>query len=160
HDDPKTWEEIKANGHAAILGVGHCSTCAPAVATHAITLDVKYGVPSVALHTATFQTATRSVRRVAGLPNAPTVFVPQPVMGKTAAGRKAYVNGADPAPRRPVMQEIVAALTLAVPLGAEEHDTSTPRLVAADSDDTLHQLFLDSDWTDKLPIVLPTEERV
>ena len=28
-DDPKIWEEIKANGHAAILGVGHCSTCAP-----------------------------------------------------------------------------------------------------------------------------------
>src|SRR5262245_54599175 len=26
-DDPKTWEEIKANGHGAILGVGHCSTC-------------------------------------------------------------------------------------------------------------------------------------
>ncbi len=23
HDDPKTWEEIKAQGHAAILGVGH-----------------------------------------------------------------------------------------------------------------------------------------
>lgn len=23
HDDPKTWEEIKANGDAAIIGVGH-----------------------------------------------------------------------------------------------------------------------------------------
>ena len=23
HDDPATWEEIKARGHAAILGVGH-----------------------------------------------------------------------------------------------------------------------------------------
>ena len=23
HDDPTTWEEIKARGHAAILGVGH-----------------------------------------------------------------------------------------------------------------------------------------
>ena len=50
-DDPKTWETIKANGHAAIVGVGHCSTCAPAVATHAITLDTKYGVPTVAMHT-------------------------------------------------------------------------------------------------------------
>jgi len=26
HDDPKTWDEIKANGAAAIVGVGHCST--------------------------------------------------------------------------------------------------------------------------------------
>ena len=24
HDDPELWKEIKANGHAAILGVGHC----------------------------------------------------------------------------------------------------------------------------------------
>lgn len=23
HDDPATWEEIKARGHAAIVGVGH-----------------------------------------------------------------------------------------------------------------------------------------
>jgi hypothetical protein len=23
HDDPATWEEIRAHGHAAILGVGH-----------------------------------------------------------------------------------------------------------------------------------------
>lgn len=23
HDDPTTWEEVKARGHAAILGVGH-----------------------------------------------------------------------------------------------------------------------------------------
>ncbi len=55
HDDPQTWERIKADGHAAIVGVGHCSTCAPAVATHAITLDTKYGIPSVALHTDKFE---------------------------------------------------------------------------------------------------------
>ena len=23
HDDPKTWEEIRSSGHAAIIGVGH-----------------------------------------------------------------------------------------------------------------------------------------
>jgi hypothetical protein len=54
HDDPATWEIIKANGDAAILGVGHCSTCAPAVATHAITIESKYGVPTVAIHTDKF----------------------------------------------------------------------------------------------------------
>ena len=53
-DDPKTWNEIKANGDAAIIGVGHCSNCAPAVTTHAITLETKYGVPTVALHTDKF----------------------------------------------------------------------------------------------------------
>ena len=38
-DDQELWSEIKANGHAAIIGVGHCSTCAPAVSTHAITME-------------------------------------------------------------------------------------------------------------------------
>ena len=111
HDDPKTWEEIKANGDAAIVGVGHCSTCAPAVSTHAITLDTKYGVPSVAMHTDKFDKVVTSVRKMAGLPEAPCVFVPQPVMGKSAEELKAYVNGKDPVTGRPVMQEIIAALT-------------------------------------------------
>ena len=38
-DDPALWNEIKTQGHAATIGVGHCSTCAPAVSTHAITLE-------------------------------------------------------------------------------------------------------------------------
>jgi hypothetical protein len=111
HDDPTTWDEIKANGHAAIVGVGHCSTCAPAVSTHAITLDTKYGIPAVAIHTDKFDKVVKSVRTMAGLPDAPCVFVPQPVMGKTAAELAAYVNGSDPITGKPVMQEIVAALT-------------------------------------------------
>ena len=114
HDDPDTWEEIKQNGDAAIIGVGHCSTCAPAVATHAITIDTKYGVPTVAVHTDKFDKVVSSVTKMAGLPGAPTVFVPQPVMGKTAAELRAYVDGADPITGKPVMLEIVAALTTAL----------------------------------------------
>jgi hypothetical protein len=111
-DDPKTWEEIKANGHAAIVGVGHCSNCSPAVATHAITLETKYGVPTVALHTDKFDRVVESVTKMAGLPQAARAFVPQPVMGKTTAELEAYVNGKDPISGRPVMQEIVEALTV------------------------------------------------
>jgi hypothetical protein len=113
-DDPKTWQEIKANGHAAIVGVGHCSNCSPAVATHAITLETKYGVPTVALHTDKFDRVVQSVTRMAGLPQAARAFVPQPVMGKTAAELKAYVHGRDPITGRAVMQEIVEGLTVAL----------------------------------------------
>src|SRR5262252_6649671 len=112
-DDPKTWEEIKQNGDAAIVGVGHCSNCSPAVATHAITLETKYGVPTVALHTDKFDRVVQSVTKMAGLPQAPRAFVPQPVMGKTAQELKAYVNGKDPISGRPVMQEVVEGLTVA-----------------------------------------------
>jgi hypothetical protein len=113
-DDPRTWQEIKANGDAAIIGVGHCSNCAPAVTTHAITLETKYGVPTVALHTDKFDKVVASVAKMAGLPEAPRSFVPQPVMGKTAAELAAYVNGNDPITGRPVMQEVVEALTMAL----------------------------------------------
>jgi hypothetical protein len=111
HDDPKTWEEIKSNGDAAIVGVGHCSTCAPGVATHSITLETRYGVPTVALHTDKFDKVVQSVTRMAGLPDAPRAFVPQPVMGKTAEELRAYVDGNDPVTGRPVMQEVIAGLT-------------------------------------------------
>jgi hypothetical protein len=114
HDDPKTWAEIKANGDAAIVGVGHCSNCSPAVATHAITLETKFGVPTVALHTDKFDRVVQSVTKMAGLPQAARAFVPQPVMGKTADELKAYVHGKDPISGRPVMQEIIEALTVAL----------------------------------------------
>src|SRR5438552_1042698 len=113
-DDPKTWEEIKAKGDAAIVGVGHCSTCAPGVTTHAITLETKYGVPTVALHTDKFDRVVASVAKMAGLPQAPRAFVPQPVMGKSTAELRAYVYGRDPITGRPVMQEVVTALTTAL----------------------------------------------
>ena len=113
-DDPRTWEEIKQNGDAAIVGVGHCSNCSPAVATHAITLETKYGVPTVALHTDKFDRVVQSVTKMAGLPQAARAFVPQPVMGKTAEELKAYVHGRDPITGRAVMQEIIEGLTVAL----------------------------------------------
>ena len=114
HDDPKTWEEIKANGDAAIVGVGHCSNCSPAVATHAIALETRYGVPTVALHTDKFDRVVQSVTKMAGMPDARRAFVPQPVMGKTATELKAYVYGKDPITGRPVMQEVIAGLITAL----------------------------------------------
>src|SRR5205809_6921198 len=66
-DDPTTWEEIRARGHAAIAGVGHSSTCAPAVAAHALTIEAQYGVPTVAVHTDKFDRVVRPVARVTGM---------------------------------------------------------------------------------------------
>jgi hypothetical protein len=114
HDDPKTWEEIKANGDAAIVGVGHCSTCAPGVTTHAITIETRYGVPTVAIHTDKFDRVVASVAKIAGLPEARRVFVPQPVMGKSAEELRAYVYGKDPHTGVSVMQEVIAGLTTAL----------------------------------------------
>jgi len=72
-------------------------------------------VPTVALHTDKFDKVVQSVTKMAGLPQAARAFVPQPVMGKTADQLKAYVYGKDPVSGRPVMQEVIEALTVALP---------------------------------------------
>jgi hypothetical protein len=91
------------------------------------------------------------------------VYVPQPVQGKTRAEMRAYLEGTDPISGRPVMQEVVEGLTGSLSeddLSGLSFDRSTPRLCEPDTQANLHRLFLRRDWTDKLPIVLPTEERV
>jgi hypothetical protein len=100
---------------------------------------------------------------VNGMPRTRAVFVPQPVMGKSAAELRAYVDGNDPLTGRPVMQEVIEGLTK--PFDAEDlkkvvYERTTPRLVEPDTERNLQRLFMDNHWTDMLPIVLPTEERV
>jgi hypothetical protein len=162
-DDPELWTEIKTRGHAAIIGVGHCSTCAPAVSTHAITLETQYGVPTVAIHTDKFVKVVQSVTRMGGLAQAPVVYVPQPVMGKTEGELRAYVEGNDPHTGASVMKEIIDALTQGLAAnapGEEPYARTTPRLVDPATEDELLALFETNLWTDHLPIVLPTEARV
>ena len=128
-----------------------------------MTIEAKYGVPTVAVHTDKFDRVVRSVATTNGMPGLRQVFVPQPVMGKSALELRAYVDGKDPLTGRPVMQEVVEGLTRpfnAEDLGPLEFDRSTPRLVAPDTAPNLERLFVEKHWTDMLPIVLPTEERV
>jgi hypothetical protein len=128
-----------------------------------MTIEAKYGVPTVAMHTDKFVDVVRSVAAVNGMPGLRQAFVPQPVMGKTARELRAYIDGRDPISGRPVMQEVLEGLTRPfddADLKFVEYDRSTPRLVAPDTEEDLHRVFLENRWTDTLPIILPTEERV
>src|SRR5262249_40499748 len=125
--------------------------------------EEKYRVPTVAIHTDKFDRVVRSVAAVNGMAALRQVFVPQPVMGKTARELRAYVDGVDPLPGLPVIPHALEGLThpfADADLGPVEFDRSAPRFVARDTEENLHRLFLDQSWTDQLPIVLPTEERV
>jgi hypothetical protein len=128
-----------------------------------MTIEASYGVPTVAVHTDKFDRVVRSVAEVNGMAGLRQVFVPQPVMGKTARELRGYVDGQDPITGRPVMQEIVEGLTRSLDdagAGTSDFDRSTPRLVGPDTEENLQRLFLDNHWTDCLPVVLPTQERV
>jgi hypothetical protein len=128
-----------------------------------MTIDHKYGVPTVAFHTQPFERVVRSVTQLNGMPRMRQVFVPQPVMGKTPQQLRAYIDGTDPTTCRPVMQEVIEGLTMSLDdedLKQITFERSTPRLVEPDTEENLHRLFQDNQWTDYLPIILPTEERV
>ena len=128
-----------------------------------MTIEAQYGVPTVAMHTDKFDRVARSVAAVNGMAELRQVFVPQPVMGKSPRELRAYVDGQDPLTGRPVMQEVIEGLTTPFDgqgVGTIEYDRSTPGLVEADTEENLHRFFMESRWTDYLPIVLPTEERV
>jgi hypothetical protein len=137
--------------------------CAPEVSGHAKELEVDYGVPSVAVHADAFARLVESVARVNGMPRQRRAFVPTPVLEKTPAELRAYIEGDDPVHGRPFMATVLDALTKPLPpedLRGVAYDRSTPRLVEPDTEENLQRLFRESRWTDYYPIVLPTEERV
>jgi hypothetical protein len=161
-DDPELWAEIKAKGALVVMAIGHCSTCAPAVAVHCMHLE-DMGIPTAPIVTTAFNDLVTAVTVKAGMPELRFTFVPHPVGGKPPALLRDYVLGLDTITGRPVLDEITGALTRALTetdrmTGALERPV--PRLLGAPSEDALHALFLDAGWTDGLPVVLPTEERV
>lgn len=92
-------------------------------------------------------------------------FTPYPVVGMPAARLREYVEGNDPISEKPLAREITDALTK--PLTSEEKKPvlrpSAPprtRLLEPDTEENLQRLFIESGWSDGLPIVLPTEDRV
>ena len=97
------------------------------------------------------------------MPTARQAFVPQPVVGRSAAQLRAYIEGSDPVSKRPFMHEVLEALTR--PLDEKDSrgtsfERSRARLLPADSEENLQQLFVEQKWSDFLPVVLPTEQRV
>ena len=97
------------------------------------------------------------------MPTARQAFVPQPLVGRSAAQLRAYIHGNDAVSRRPFMQELIEGLTRPLDdkdLKGLSFERSTPRLLAPAGEEALQQLFIDNKWSDFLPITLPTEERV
>jgi len=78
-----------------------------------------------------------------------------------------YIVGNDPDTGKPVIDEIIDVLTKPVSETKVEPESSgavkagPPQvLLEPDTEDNLQRLFYERGWTDGLPIILPTEERV
>lgn len=121
------------------------------------------GVPTVAVHTHVFARLSKAAALARGMPTTRQAYVPQPLVGRTPAQLRAYVEGVDPISKRPFMQEVIEGLS--APLNDADHkgasfERSRARLLESDTEDNLQELFIRERWTDFLPIVLPTEARV
>jgi hypothetical protein len=87
------------------------------------------------------------------------VFVPTPIVGKSAGELRGYVEGEDPIAGRPLVEALLEGLTRD-PAPPAVAAGETRRLLEPDAEEQLHERFRTNGWTDQLPIVLPTEARV
>jgi hypothetical protein len=98
-----------------------------------------------------------------GMPHERICFTPHPVWGKTPDELRVYVEGPDPVSGKPLMKEVVDALT--VPLSDDEKKTGMVSVSIGppsftDTVDNLQEYYLNNGYTDFLPIILPTQEKV
>jgi hypothetical protein len=121
-------------------------------------------VPTVSIITRRFQELVTAIAFKKGIPNMRMVYTPHPVTDRPAALCRKYLEGKDPITGNPILEEIVAGLTK--PLADEDKQTGflprppRTRLLEPDTAENLEKYFYDTDLTDGLPVVLPTEKKV
>ena len=98
------------------------------------------------------------------MPRLRLVFSPHPVWGKSPEQLWAYMNGPDPAPGKPMMQEVTGALTNPLTAADEKTGTETPSVgpptFKPDTAQHLQDFYRHNGYTDFLPIIIPTKEAV
>jgi hypothetical protein len=126
-------------------------------------MEGEFGVPTAPIVTARFAEYVLRDGRSHGM-NLRWTFPPYPVAWVPRETLREYIHGDDPVTGRRLMEEVVDALTR--PLTGAEKNPEVPvrppraRLLEPGTEAGLQRRFLENGWTDGLPIVLPTEERV
>ena len=95
------------------------------------------------------------------------IYTPHPVVGMPPSVLRSYIDGDNPATQQTVIGEVIEALTKPVSEDEFEGDFAPASRtglrqtqLAPDTEDNLQRLFYERGWTDGLPVILPTEERV
>ncbi|MFC1839324.1 UGSC family (seleno)protein [Thermodesulfobacteriota bacterium] len=99
-----------------------------------------------------------------GIPKLRIVYTPHPITDQPADMCRKFLEGNDPHTGKPMLDEIISAITQ--PLSKEEKKRGflkrdpRPKFLPPDTADNLQQYFMDNNFTDGGPVVLPTRERV
>jgi hypothetical protein len=129
----------------------------PAVMRAAAVVE-KAGVPSVAIGATGFEAMGRAIGRALGIRHVPIVVYPGVILTDTSDVFAAKI-------RDVVAPEVTRALTARIDLGTEDapRDEQEPQprdVVASGSLDDIQAAFMERQWSDGLPIMPPTIERV
>jgi hypothetical protein len=136
-----------------------------AVAAGSRTLEQTYGIPTAPISTLKFLGLVKDSLKYSRVA-LPFIFTPHPVIGLPPEALDAYIEGNDPQTGRPIIDEIIDALTKPPADIRSALESPAPSAGARqtflppDTEDNLQRLFQDRGWTDWLPVVLPSEGRV
>jgi hypothetical protein len=120
--------------------------------------------PAVPVLLSEFEEQETNVALLAGMPKVRIHYIRGPIWAKTNEQiRKQVIEGKSPVTGKPCMAEIVEMLTK--PLTADEKKTGEIKrdrgpATYAGTPDELQKLYLEKRYTDFMPIILPTEEKV
>lgn len=122
------------------------------------------GVPTVSIVTSRFIELAQSTAFKKGIPNLHITYTPHPITDRPAEECDTYLKGKDPVSNKKMLDQIVGGLADKLSKedmqgGFIEREKRT-RYLKEDTPENLERMFHDRMWTDGLPIVLPTEERV
>jgi hypothetical protein len=138
---------------AVVSGNGGCGLCTPKETGSCIAAEV-LGIPSAMIAAPGFVTQAKSTAAAAGLAELRVAEYPGAFASHT---REELLENT----RKVLWPQVKAALTTPAPAAADgaEADTEGGALITGTFAE-IQRIFLDSGWTDGLPIVPPTEEAV
>ncbi|ODT83705.1 MAG: hypothetical protein ABS76_01970 [Pelagibacterium sp. SCN 64-44] len=137
---------------AVITGVGSCGTCTPAVVRASIVAE-RAGFPSATIVATAFLTQGRANARGEGVADLGIAEFPGVIM--TQSKEELERNTAEV-----LVPNIIAQLTRIAPAAAREKEPEPRAIVCRGTLDEVNEFFLTRRWTDGLPIIPPTVERV
>ncbi len=113
--------------------------------------------------TIAFHDLAESTASNKGMPTLRVCYTPHPVWGKTPAQMYAYLEGDDPVSHKPLMPEVINALTKPLSEADRKTGSFTPSVGPATFSGTANHLqkyYMNNGMTDFMTFVIPTQERV
>jgi hypothetical protein len=144
---------VRANVDVAVVAVGASGTCAPAVA-RACAVAEETGISCVAIADSGYRDLLAGTAAAVGIPYLPLATYPGLISSDSAAVFDQKV-------RDMVVPGVLNGLTAAPNLTDHaEHEPSAREVVATGTLDEILSWFHQHQWTDGLPIVPPTLDRI